>query len=381
MDLRLKLVTTSLDVKGGANRVILKMAQQFRAPIYCLEYKAEKNFDEFSDFEIITPKTDYISKLANRNQAVNTLNACNYFKKLKFGENDIVSAHLPPSNWTANLNRTIWYVHSLHPPWAFELYEWKLNKMNSMARPFFKLWTRKFRKNEIENAAKSRHIFTNSRYMERKIKDEYGLNSEILYPGINSGDFRCRDYEKFFFYPSRFSPEKNFEYVVDAFGKFSLKNKGWKLILAGSTSDFPEHEAYLRKIKTMQNDSISIEINLSEERLRELYSHCYAVLYPPLNEPYGLVPLEALASSKPVIARNEGGPRETVSDGVDGFLVDSPAEMAEKMEWLAQNPDACEKMGRAGKEKVNKYFTWDYFLKRFEEKAVEVGNEGNAHSP
>lgn len=148
--------------------------------------------------------------------------------------------------------------------------------------------------------------------------------------------------------------------------------ESWKLIIAGGLSKRPEHQDYYKKLKSLCDDSIVIEVNVSEERILDLYGCCYAVLYTPVNEDFGLVPLEAMASSKPCIARNEGGPRETIENGNDGFLVNSVWEMSEKMEWLAKNPDKVEAMGKRGRKKVESSFTWDAFLKRFEEKAKEI---------
>lgn len=71
-------------------------------------------------------------------------------------------------------------------------------------------------------------------------------------------------------------------------------------------------------------------------------------------------------------SEEQGGPRETVINAIDGFLVNSVWEMSEKMEWLAKNPEKCAIMGKAGRKKVEKEFTWEKFLKRFEEKAKEL---------
>ncbi|MBN1170314.1 glycosyltransferase, partial [Candidatus Micrarchaeota archaeon] len=87
---------------------------------------------------------------------------------------------------------------------------------------------------------------------------------------------------------------------------------------------------------------------------------------------YGLVPLEAMASSKPCLAKDEGGPKETIIHGRDGFLVESIWKLAKAMEWVARNPDKAASMGKAGRIKVETDFTWEKFLKRFEEKAKEV---------
>ncbi len=371
MDIRLKLVTASLDVKSGAHRVILKVAQHFDAPIYCFNYNPEKIYDEYEHIEVITPKGRFSDKMPLGRKAFENMEVFRYFYNLKLEDYDVINAHMSPSEWVRNRNSPVlWYCYS---PFrlGFDLYKWKLKQMAFPEDIKFKTWISAFRYFESRTVPKIEHIFAVSKNAEERIEKYLGRKSEVLYPGIEIQRFRCREYEKFFFYPSRIDPAKNFEYVINAFRIFSGKNKGWKLVIAGSTADYYGKE-YLEKLKSMCDDSITIETNISDERMFDLYSRCYAVPFSAVDEDLGLIPLEAFASSKPVIAHNEGGTRETISNGVDGFLVNNPEEMAEKMEWLAQNPDACEKMGRAGKEKVEKYFTWDYFLKRFEEKALEI---------
>ncbi|EQD58487.1 Glycosyl transferase, group 1 domain protein [mine drainage metagenome] len=95
-------------------------------------------------------------------------------------------------------------------------------------------------------------------------------------------------------------------------------------------------------------------------------------MYTPINEDYGLVPLEAMASGKPVIAVNEGGPRSTIVNGKTGFLVNSEDEMANKMRFFADNPQAAKEFGKAGIERVKRYYSWEKFFKTFDKKAREI---------
>jgi glycosyltransferase involved in cell wall biosynthesis len=67
--------------------------------------------------------------------------------------------------------------------------------------------------------------------------------------------------------------------------------------------------------------------NVSDETLRDLYARCLAVLYPSYEEEFGFVPIEGMASGKPVIACIDGGGvRETIVDGETGFLVEPKSE-------------------------------------------------------
>ena len=77
-----------------------------------------------------------------------------------------------------------------------------------------------------------------------------------------------------------------------------------------------------------------------------------------------------MASSKPVISVNEGGPTETILEGKTGFLVNSPEEMAERMAYLAEHPSDAEAIGKKGRRRVEENYSWKSFFKKFD-KALE----------
>ena len=76
-------------------------------------------------------------------------------------------------------------------------------------------------------------------------------------------------------------------------------------------------------------------------------------------EGYGSVNLEAMASARPVVSTNRGGPSETVLDGETGFLVPpgDPTALAERVLQLLRNPVLRQRMGAAGREHVLRNFT------------------------
>jgi D-inositol-3-phosphate glycosyltransferase len=85
------------------------------------------------------------------------------------------------------------------------------------------------------------------------------------------------------------------------------------------------------------------------------------VVTVPWYEPFGIVPLEAMACGRPVIAAAVGGLADTVVDGVTGMLVPArdPQALARALRALASDQIRCEGYGMAGRQRVLARYTWD----------------------
>ena len=95
------------------------------------------------------------------------------------------------------------------------------------------------------------------------------------------------------------------------------------------------------------------------EEMPALYSSADIVVYPTIGEePYGLVPLEAMSCGRPVVGSRSGGIVETVVDGVTGFIVErgDVIGLAERVEALAMDPELRRRMGIAGRRRVEEGF-------------------------
>ena len=88
------------------------------------------------------------------------------------------------------------------------------------------------------------------------------------------------------------------------------------------------------------------------------YSLGDVIVHPSYGEPFGLVPLEAMACGKPVIGTNVGGLRDVISDGESGFLVKpkEPYAIAESILNLIRNPERAREMGMTGRRIVENRF-------------------------
>ena len=98
-----------------------------------------------------------------------------------------------------------------------------------------------------------------------------------------------------------------------------------------------------------------------------LIAHAMALVYTPTNEHFGIVPLEAMALGKPVIADNTGGPRESIIPGETGYLCDNWESYGDAMIDLIEKPQQGEKYGQKGMKRVEEVFSFTTFAKQLNE--------------
>jgi glycosyltransferase involved in cell wall biosynthesis len=112
-------------------------------------------------------------------------------------------------------------------------------------------------------------------------------------------------------------------------------------------------------------DRISFLGAVDDDELVDLYAHAFAVLYPPFDEDFGYVTLEAFLSRKPIVtAEDSGGPLEFVLDGVNGCIrPPEPAAFGEAIARLAADPGLAASLGDAGYDRA-RTVTWDGVIER-----------------
>ncbi|MCB9006625.1 MAG: glycosyltransferase [Ardenticatenaceae bacterium] len=108
---------------------------------------------------------------------------------------------------------------------------------------------------------------------------------------------------------------------------------------------------------------------VSEEKLNQLYQSCDLFVAPSLYESFGLIYLEAMNYGKPVIGCRAGGIPEVVDDGVTGLLAEpeAPADLAEAILKMLQNPSLLREMGLAGRQRLLEKFTHVQMAQQFAE--------------
>lgn len=210
-------------------------------------------------------------------------------------------------------------------------------------------------------AAKRPDIFVaNSQNAKKRIKKFYRRDAAVIYPPVNIKKFRIAPANKigdYFLFVSRLIPYKKADLVVSAFNKLGLPLK-----IAG---DGPEK----RKLAAMAKKNVEILGYVDEKKLVSLLSHCRAFIFPA-EEDFGIAPVEAMASGRPVIAYRKGGVLETVVEGSTGIFFNKQTTGSligalKKFEKFEFSFDPCIARKQARKFSLKRYKKeWQVFIKK-----------------
>lgn len=350
--MRVAIFHDYIDAIGGAEKLVLALARELDADVITTDV----NHDSikklgFEDVQIISIGTLLESAPFKQIQASIMFSSC------RFPEYDF---YIFSGNWAqyaaARHKPNMWYCHT--PVRAFyDLRDYTLKRQKTeIHRIIARLWIRShgyFDKRSLRHICR---IVTNSENSRRRIARYYGKDAPVIYPPIPTKKFRFNDNGSYWLSVNRLYPEKRIMLQLAAFERMpeeKLKIAGWhskegsaKRSL-GLPSKIPENVEFLKSV--------------SDEELVELYANCKGLLCTAIDEDFGMTPLEAMASGKPVVSVKEGGYLESMVDGVTGRLVDPTAESiidavrSISKEGSARYKDACMQRAKLFDEKI--FFT------------------------
>ena len=165
---------------------------------------------------------------------------------------------------------------------------------------------------------------------------------------------------------SRLIPAKNTISVVRLFAKLRNDFPNLYLNIAGTGSELDRLKEEAERLQVTPFVNFTGQLNTKE--LCKLYQQSDVFILLSFYESFGLVYLEANACSVPVIGSDVGGTREAIEDGVSGFIVplDDENIIYEKTKLLLSDTALRQKMGNAGKKRVDEKFSLDTLGKNFE---------------
>jgi len=162
------------------------------------------------------------------------------------------------------------------------------------------------RKWDKSTSSRVDYFIANSQFIARRIEKCYGRKSEVIYPFMETSCFhRAEKIEDYYLVVSAFAPYKRNDIAIEACNRLQLP---LKIIGFGQAED---------KLKKIAGKTVEFLGWQPDDKVRGYLSKCKALLFCGVED-FGIVPLEAMACGRPVIAFREGGLTETVVEGVTG---------------------------------------------------------------
>jgi len=300
--MKIALVYDRVNKIGGAERVLVALHNLFpQAPLYTTVYHS-KGAPWAKAFKVIPSFLQKWPIPKNRHEFYPWL-APFAFESFSFDEFEVViSISSAEAKGIITKPSTFHLCYCLTPT----RYLWGDNiesyKVPLLAKPLLR-----FLRNWDKVAAHRPDAYLSiSQNVKERIKKYYNLNSTVVYPPVDTQFFEPgEEKEDFFLVVSRLVPYKKVDLVLEAFNEV-----GWPLKVIGTGLEEG-------RFKRMAKKNIQFLGQLTDSELLSYYQRCRAVLFAT-EEDFGLVPLEAQACGKPVIALKKGGALETIIEGKTG---------------------------------------------------------------
>ena len=186
----------------------------------------------------------------------------------------------------------------------------------SLTMPLLRAW-------DVASSAHVDRFIANSTFVARRIAKVYRRDSTVIFPPIDvaaysiAADASC----DFYLTAGQLVPYKRLDLAIAACNRLRRR-----LVIVGTGAE-------MARLKAMAGPTIEFRGWASDDELQSLYANCRALLFPG-EEDFGMVPLEAMASGRPVIAYASGGALDTVIEGVTGMFFErqSAEDLAQAIE-------------------------------------------------
>ncbi len=244
--------------------------------------------------------------------------------------------------------------------------------------------------------------------MKKRVEELYCVPSEkirVIHNGIDPDEYRpvydesvLRRYGidpdvPFLLFVGRITRQKGIVHLVDA---IRFLNPGMQIVLCAGAPDTDDIRREMEEKVTVAREATSnpvvwVRKMVPKDELVVLYSHAAVFVCPSVYEPFGIINLEAMACETPVVASGVGGIPEIVVDGRTGFLVPIETDesqsrprdpegfaraLADGVNRVMESPELGKAMGKAGRERVERFFTWSSIAAQTAEYYRELAVEG-----
>jgi glycosyltransferase involved in cell wall biosynthesis len=291
---------------------------------------------------------------------------------------DLVFAQ--PSMWTqAPLvlrylrTPTLYYCHE--PP--RHLYEnhnrdtnrkWNWRSALDSVDPLIRLYRTTARRFDRLAVQSAESVLVNSTFIHDRVKQIYGIESTICYHGVDTDLYHPNPKhaaQPYVLSVGAIQPHKGFDFLIESLAFVDPAARP-ALHLVGNMEN-PKEQHILQTLAKEKGVDLHMEVSVGQATLIQRYNEATLIVYAPYNEPFGLVPLEAMACGKPVVGIDEGGVKETVVNHVTGILVERHARSFGKaVQQLLENRALADQYGKNGRKHVLEKWSWEKSVEQLE---------------
>lgn len=356
-----------LDTVGGAQIYFMECLKRWQKnndiTIYTMKYEEELYHDYNIDCDVTILNPPIVkSKLMNLPLLIQR----NKISK-QIPKHEIYNSHLFPFH-SLNLKNNIWTPQE--PPRILYDLNILIKRSTIPNKIVYSITAPTLRKINQNNYNTSETI-ANSQYSKKYLEKVYNIDiNSVVYPGVDYKKYNKYNNEKDFkkiLVVSRLYYEKRVDIAIKA---LTYLDTSYKLYIVGKG---PYKEDLIKLAKELNLNQQVIFLDFVEDNeLINAYKTSLCTVFMPYKEPFGMVVLESMAASTPIIGCNNcGGYTELIKNGENGFLIEyNPKEIAKKIKYLNENQDIYEQMVKNCKKTAEKY-TWketaDNTMKVFED--------------
>ncbi len=339
------LLHDAFDFKGGGERLVLSLCRDLNLDLAYGQWRAD-SFD-LSDLQGRTFDLQAHSSLLGwrtlkRHRAFTR--GTRFLKKYRTVVYSGVNAPLAVHNHKEGHN--VFYCHT--PPRSlYDLRDYQMARLPVWRKFLVARYNSWFQPLYEEAVNRMDVIVANSINTQTRLQNFLGLDSVVVHPPCPTDWFQWKGQGDYYLSTARHEEVKRVDRLLEAFSGMPDK----KLIV---TSTGPEYPRLREQYGSLSN--IKFTGVVEEEELRNLIGNAIATLYIPVDEDFGMSPVESMAAGKPVIGAREGGLIETVVDGETGFLFGpNPSVEQIKQGVLDLTPDQALEMREACETRAKRF--------------------------
>lgn len=311
---RVAIVHDALVNSGGAERVVTFLCEAFpEAPLFTSAYLPERTFPEFRsrDVRVLPGASRAVTEAAAKRMLPWWLWQ---FGRLDLNGFDVVlssttfaAKHVRPPSGVRHVSYCYAPFRALWKPQAYAASSLPVGAFGQRAFDLVRPWLRRYDKSAMDRIDA---VATTCRNMATAIREAYGREASIIYAPVRVADYQLgTGVGDYYLSVSRLISHKRVDLAVSA-----CRRLGRRLIVVG---EGPERA----RLEALGGGDVTFAGLVDTAQLTALYAGCRGLLFCS-EEDYGLTPIEAQASGRPVIAYGAGGALETVRAGVSGIFFD-----------------------------------------------------------